>query len=169
MAGTHTVLPGTGRPVPAGAHRVRNVDPNAHIEVTLTLKAPALPPADKLPPTMTPADFVQEYGAPQSSIQRVEETLRSYGLHVEGVGATGRSLRASGSAEAMEAAFQAGVGIYQSATQGEFRGREGSVRVPAEIADLVESVVGLDQRRVAQRKATAHASVAAVPLGPADL
>ncbi len=179
MAGTHTVLPGTGRPVPSGAHKVRNVDPDAQIEVTLTLKAPALPPSDKLPATMSLAGFVRQYGAPQSSIQKVEDTLRQYGLHVEGVSPTGRSLRASGSAAQMEVAFQAGVAIYQSKSQGEFRGREGSVQVPNEIADLVESVVGLDQRRVAQRKATiahpgaeigvAHARAIGGPLGPADL
>jgi kumamolisin len=70
----------------------------------------------------------------------------------------------------MQSAFQAGVGIYQSAAQGEFRGREGSVSVPSEIAPYVEAVVGLDQRRVAQRKVSnaAHAPAMA-PLTPSDL
>ncbi len=169
MPETHGVLPGTRRPVPAGARRVRDIDPNAHIEVTVTLKAPALPLPETSAVALTPAELARQYGAPLDNIRKVEETLRSYGLHIEGVGPTRRTLRVSGTASAMEAAFKAGVAVYQSAAQGEFRGREGSVSIPAEIADLVESVVGLDQRKVAQRKAGAHGPSAATPLGPADL
>jgi kumamolisin len=58
--------------------------------------------------------------------------------------------------------------IHHSVEQGEYHGREGSVSVPAGIAGLVDSVVGLDQRRVAHRKATAPAASAA-PFGPADI
>jgi kumamolisin len=169
MPETHGVLPGTRRPVPAGARRVRDIDPNAHIEVTVTLKAPALPMPETSAEALTPAELARQYGAPLDNIRKVEETLRSYGLHIEGVGPTRRTLRVSGTASAMEAAFKAGVGIYQSAAQGEFRGREGSVSIPAEIADMVESVVGLDQRKVAQRKAGAQGHSAATPLGPSDL
>jgi kumamolisin len=168
MPETHGVLPGTRRPVPVGARRVRDIDPNAHIEVTVTLKAPPLPLPGETG-TLTPAELARQYGAPLDDIRKVEQTLRSYGLHIEGVGPTRRTLRVSGTASAMEAAFKAGVAIYQSAAQGEFRGREGSVSIPAEIAGLVESVVGLDQRKVAQRKAGAHGHSAATPLGPADL
>jgi kumamolisin len=170
MPETHGVLPGTRRPVPAGARRVRDIDPNAHIEVTVTLKAPALPmPGETQAEALTPAELARQYGAPLDNIRKVEETLRSYGLHIEGVGPTRRTLRVSGTASAMEAAFKAGVAIYQSAAQGEFRGREGSVSIPAEISDMVESVVGLDQRKVAQRKAGAQGHSAATPLGPSDL
>jgi kumamolisin len=89
---------------------------------------------------------------------------------VEGLAPTGRSLRVSGTAAAMEAAFKAGVAIYHSAAQGNFRGREGSLVVPTEIAGLVTGVFGLDQRRVAHRKAASSASTfAAKPLTPAEL
>lgn len=168
MPETHGILPGTRRPVPVGARRVRDIDPNAHIEVTVTLKAPPLPLPGETG-TLTPAELARQYGAPLDDIRKVEQTLRTYGLHIEGVGPTRRTLRVSGTASAMEAAFKAGVAIYQSAPQGEFRGREGSVSIPAEIAGLVESVVGLDQRKVAQRKAGARGLSAATPLGPGDL
>jgi kumamolisin len=85
-------------------------------------------------------------------------SLRSYGLHIEGLNPTGRSLRVSGTAGAMEATFKAGMAIYHSAAQGEFRAREGEVSAPAEIAGLVEAVVGLDQRNVAKRKTSPHSS-----------
>lgn len=170
MAANHAILPGTRRSLVAGARRVRDVDPNAHIEVTINLKAPDLPPIDKMPAhSLSVEELAREYGAPQNNIQKVEDTLRSYGLRIEGVGSTHRSLRVSGTAAAMESAFKPGMSIFESATQGEFRGRSGSeLSVPAEIAGLIKSVVGLDQRRVAKRNTAAHAHVAA-PLGPADL
>jgi kumamolisin len=148
---------------------VRDVDPNSHIEVTVNLRAPALPPTENMPEKPLKLDqFVKEYGASDDTIRKVEETLRSHGLHIEGVGPTHRSLRVSGSAAAMESAFQGGVGIYASAAQGEFRAREGSLNIPSELDGFVESVVGLDQRRVAERSAAA-AAPALAPLTPADI
>jgi kumamolisin len=169
MPETHTVLAGTHRPMSAAATRVRDIDPDTHVEVTVNLKGPDLPPAGKMPAqALSIEELARSYGAPSENIRRVEHTLRAFGLRVDGVGPTARSLRVSGTAAAMEAAFQTAVAIHHSAAQGEYRGREGSVSVPAEIAGLVDSVVGLDQRRVAHRKATA-AAVSASPLGPADL
>jgi len=171
MTETHTVLTGTRRPLATGARRVRDVDPNAHVEVTITLKAPKLPPPDKMPAkALSPAEFVREYGADPENIRKVEASLRSYGLHMEGVGPTARSLRVSGTAASMESAFHAGMGVYHSAAQGEFRDREGTVSAPAEIADLVETVIGLGQRRVAKRKtAKAAPALATSPLTPAEI
>src|SRR5271169_1418336 len=112
MTDTHTVLGGTRRPPATAARRVRDVDPNAHVEVTITLKAPQLPPPDKMPAkALTLAEFARRYGADPENIRKVEDSLRSYGLHIEGIGTTGRSLRVSGTAAAMESAFHAEMGI----------------------------------------------------------
>lgn len=179
MNESHTILSGTRRALPKGARRIRDVNPNAHIEVTIVLKAPALPPSNEIPTkALTPEEFAKQYGASPDTIAKVEACLRSYGLQIEGVGPTDRSLRVSGTAAAMEAAFHAGMGIYENAAQGEFRAREGSLSAPSEIADLVESVIGLDQRQVAKRKATKTAArvtpnptatLATSPLTPADI
>jgi kumamolisin len=174
MSKTHTVLEGSQRPQPAGAVRVRDIDPNAHVEVTIVLKAPELPPPDEVPAkALSPAELRQKYGADPKTIRKVEDKLGSYGLHSEGVGTTGRSLRVSGTAADMELAFHAGMGIYHSAAQGDFRAREGSVSVPSQIADLVEAVLGLDQRRAVKRHAPKPAAtVGTQPLPafrPADI
>ncbi len=169
MTETHTRLAGTRRPLASGAHRVRDIDPNSHIEVTVNLKAPELPSTANMPAKPLKLDeFVEEYGAPDDTIRKVEGSLRSYGLHIEGVGPTHRSLRVSGTAAAMESAFQGGMGIYDSAAQGEFRAREGSLNIPVELDGFIESVVGLDQRRVAERSAAA-AAVALAPVTPAEI
>jgi kumamolisin len=174
MSKTRTVLQGSQRPKPAGALRVRDVDPNAHVEITVALKAPPLPAPDELPAkALSPDELRQQYGADPETIRKVEDKLRSYGLHIDGVGSTGRSLRVSGTAADMELAFQAGMGIYHSKAQGDFRAREGSVSIPADIADLVEAVLGLDQRRAARRHATKPAATVAAnpppPFRPADI
>lgn len=171
MTDSHVELPGSRRPLAHRARRVRDLDPHAHVEVTLTLKAPPLPPTARLPKkALSAAELAQHYGASAHDIRKIEDVLRGFGLHVEGVGSSGRSMRVSGTAHAIEAAFKADLGVYHSADQGEFRGREGAVSVPAEISGLVHSVLGLDQRRMAHRAAAKPAAAAATaPLRPADL
>ena len=170
MTDLHVELPGSRRPMAHGARRLRELDPHTHVEVTLMLNAPPLPATDKLPAeALSAAELAQHYGAPAHNIRKVEDVLRSYGLRVEGVGTSGRSMRVSGTAHAIEAAFKSGVAIYHNAEQGEFRGRDGAVSVPAEISGLVHSILGLDQRQMARRAAAKPSAAASAPLRPADL
>jgi len=171
MAETHVELRGSRRPLASNARRVRDIDPHAYVEVTVMLKSPRLPSTDEMPKqTLSPEQFAREYGASANDIRTVEDTLRSFGLRVEAVAPSRRSLRVSGTAAAMEAAFKAGLAIYRSADQGEFRGREGAISIPAGIDGLVTGVLGLDQRRMARRKAARRSSgQTAVPMTPADL
>ena len=60
--------------------------------------------------------------------------------------------RASGCVAQVEAAFQPGLARYRNAEQGEFRGREGVLHIPAELDGLITGVFGLDERRVARRR-----------------
>jgi kumamolisin len=171
MTNSHVELPGSRRPLAHGARRVREIDPHTHVEVTLMLNAPPLPGTDEMPDKpLTVAELTHRFGASPHDIRKVEDTLRSYGLHVEGLGSSGRSMRVSGTAHAIETAFKSSLAIYHSADQGEFRGREGAVCVPAEISDLVHSVLGLDQRRMAHRAAAKPKAASAIaPLRPADV
>jgi kumamolisin len=170
MTDSHVELPGSRRPLAHGARKVRELDPHTHVELTLMLKAQPLPATDKLPEKpLSAAELAHQYGASAHDIRKVEDVLRSYGLRIEAVGTSGRSLRVSGTAHAIEAAFKADLAIYHSTEQGEFRGREGAVSVPAEISGLVHSVLGLDQRRMARRGAATPTVAAAAPLRPSDL
>jgi len=170
---THIELKGSRRPMKSGARRLRDVDPNMQIEVTVALKAPALPKSEAVPgQALTPKEFTDRYGAAPADIQAVERGLRSFGLTVQEVAPNRRYLRMSGTAAAIEAAFQPGMAIYHSADQGQFRGRAGTVKVPAELDGLITGVFGLDQRQVARRKAASAASATSAttaPLTPSDL
>ncbi len=64
-----------------------------------------------------------------------------------------RSMRVSGSAADMERAFKPNLGIYRDPKQGEFRGREAALQIPARLDGILKGVHGLDDRRVARRRA----------------
>jgi kumamolisin len=60
------------------------------------------------------------------------------------------------------------LGTYQSPAQGHFRGREGSITVPAALDGIITGIFGLDDRRVARRK-PAPAQTGSAALTPASL
>ncbi|MBI3768787.1 MAG: S8/S53 family peptidase [Deltaproteobacteria bacterium] len=149
------------------------------MEITVSLRGPALPDADDLPgPALSVKEYATKYGAAQADADKVKQALEGYGLKVEEVSLPTCSMRVSGTVAAMEKAFQPHLGIYRNAKQGEYRGREKDVKLPAELDDIVTGVFGLDQRQVARRKsqalnvapaAQAAAAHSLVPLTPADL
>jgi kumamolisin len=147
----HVVLADSSRPRKPAATRIGDVDPAARMEVTLTLRGPQLPELDTHEPAISRADFESRYGADPDDLVKVEKTLERFGLKVEGVTRAARSVRVSGTATQMEDAFRAGLGVYRDEDQGEFRGREKDVQVPAELDGVVTGVFGLDERRVARR------------------
>jgi kumamolisin len=167
-------LAGSGRPRKRAAERIGDVDPGASVAVTLTLRGPELPELDAGGPPLSRAELESAYGADPKDIALVSDTLEGLGLTVEATSQVGRSVRARGTAAQMEQAFSAGLGMYRSAEGHEFRGREESLRVPAQLDGIVTGVFGLDQRRVAHRGIGGLAdaqgeAVRAAPLGPADL
>ena len=180
MSAPHVVLTGSKRPAKSGARRISDSDPNSQMEVTLSLRAPSLPGANNMPPaTLTREQFAAQYGASADDAQKVSEALGKCGLKVEEISLPGRSMRVSGPVSAMEEAFQTRLGVYRSADQGDYRGREGSIEIPTELAGIVTGVFGLDERRVARRKSTRAASAPVatpaaaaaptlMPMGPAD-
>jgi kumamolisin len=171
---THVVLPGSKRGKDPSAIRVGKVDPKEKIVVTIDLAGPKLPTADEfVGQTLTPKEVAEKFGAKEGDAKKVAKALKKFGLKVDEISLETRSMRVSGTAAAMEAAFKPGLVMMRSPTQGEYRGRQGTLSIPAELEGIVKGVHGLDQRRMARRKAGAEASPTPVmklpPLGPADL
>jgi kumamolisin len=170
MPEAYVAVAGSRRPAKSDAVRVRDVAPDTEIEVTLTLRGRDLPAPDHV---LSRDELTRDYGASDADVEQVTRTLEGKGLTVEESSPATRSLRVKGSAAQIEATFRPSLGIYHSPEQGEFRGREGRVQVPAEIGDIVTGVFGLDERRVARRAAGAPAVAAPAAvregLGPAEL
>jgi kumamolisin len=99
--------------------------------------------------------------------------LKRYGITIDAISLATRSIRATATAKVVEAAFEANMFMVRSPKQeGEYRGRQGPLKIPSEIKGLVKGVFGIDERRMARRKSkAAHALDAPTlsPLSPADL
>jgi kumamolisin len=148
-------LPGSHRPLASGAQRVGAPNPDEEVEVTVTLRGPQLPAADDI--TAAPLDaaaYAASYGASADDAAKVEQALEGFGLQVYDVSLPTRSLRARGTVQQMNSAFDVTLGTYESPSQGVFRGRVGAVTVPAALDGIITGVFGLDDRRVARRAAT---------------
>jgi kumamolisin len=176
MPDSHVILPGSRRPPPSDAVRLRDADSTSSVDVTVTLKGPDLPPMSAMPQkALSRAEVEKLYGVPAETVLKVERTLGQFGLKVRSVKQGGRSLRMRGSVSAVQEAFHPNLGIYEVPGQGQVRAREGELSIPAELDGLVTGVYGIDQRRVALRHLTNRTAKPALralqvdPMTPAQL
>ena len=170
----YVVLPGSKRGKNPNATKCGEVDPKQRISVTIGLSGPKLPGADEyIGKTMTPEELASQYGAKPEDADKVAKSLGKFGIDVDKVSLVTRSMKVSGTAAQMEAAFKPGLVMMRSVDQGEYRGRQGSIEVPADLKGVVTGVFGLDERRMARRKAAVAAQAASTaalsPLTPTDL
>lgn len=96
---------------------------------------------------MTRSQYRQAHGADPSAVKLVKDFAKEFGLTVEKntPKPERRTLYLSGSRSAMEKAF--GVKLGSESHDGTtYRVREGGIQLPAELADVVVAVLGLDDR-----------------------
>jgi kumamolisin len=124
---------------------------------------------------MSREELERSYASSGEDMDAVAAALRGYGLEELARTPSARSMRMTGSAAQMDAAFGANLGVYRRTNGTQFRGREGDLRIPKDLDGIVTGVFGLDQRRVARRvpgippyQGTA-AAVAEGALTPTDL
>jgi kumamolisin len=161
------IVPGSDRSQLPG-RVLGNADPNEQATVTLFLrsKASSVPPAGAL----SRAALAEGYGAGEADLQKVAAFAQAHGLTVVESSAARRSVLLRGSVAQMNAAF--GVNLKRCEAGGErYRGREGSVSVPADLEGVVEAVLGLDNRPQADARVriAAHATASFTPVQVAKL
>jgi kumamolisin len=79
----------------------------------------------------------------------VKEFASAHGLTVSATEPVKRLIKLSGSAAQFQAAFQTTLSHYQDGNV-QFRGRSGCLQLPTELHEIVESVLGMDNRPQAQ-------------------
>jgi len=171
-------LAGSERAPMEGAQEIGPANPNEMVDVTIRLRSRAgkkpIVNADEFKkPTakrtiLSRKEFEQQHGADAASIARVESFARQHKLTVKETSPARRTVILSGTVTAMNDAFGVELKEYDHPT-GKYRGRTGSIHLPAELHDVVEGVFGLDNRPQAKphfrrRRERAGARAAAISL-----
>jgi kumamolisin len=162
--GYHALHGSERRPAP-GTKLIGPADPNESFAVTIVLRRrPDGPPvprdyelhaARKLGPPMGQDEFAAKYGAAPEDVEKVSQFVKAHGMAVVETHLARRTAVASGTVAQMGKAFAVELGAYEYATpprRGEatYRGRDGWIAVPKELAEIVLGVFGLDNRAVGQ-------------------
>ena len=141
---------GSERHAPEGARALGPAPRNEYVEVSVYLRprllerlADAAVPQNEARPSRE--DYASIRGADPDAISKVAAFAQDHGLAVLKSDAARRVVVLAGQASNMEAAFDVKLQHFEQGGQ-IFRGRQGAVRVPADIAELIEAVVGLDER-----------------------
>lgn len=156
---THVALAGSTRAMRPGAKVLGVADPDEWIEVTIKVRRKeALPepgPVKGVPGAagkpLSMKELGERYGADPADLEKVRTVLTGLGVRILKEDALTCSVRAGARAEVMETVFQVRLFHYAHA-EGNYRGRKGDLRVPAELKDIIVAVLGLDNRKMVKRR-----------------
>ena len=151
-------LAGSHREMVAGASSPRPVDNHEMVQATVVLRRRAraqMPAAEEfafrqsnVASYHTRDEFAVLHGADPVDIASIEAFAHDNGLTVSERSAARRSVMLKGTAENMQKAFGTALAHYDTPAGG-YRGRTGSVPIPANLEGVITAVLGLDNRPVA--------------------
>ncbi len=152
-------IPGSERKAVRGASLIHNSHPDQTIEVSIRLRSKSEAKREELKSAlakpgfkhMSRSEFADAYGADVADLDQIRKFAQEFGLTVResGTELARRTVMVSGTVRNLQKAFQVELKEYRHA-RGNFRGRVGAVSVPAEYADLIIGVFGLDSRPQAE-------------------
>jgi kumamolisin len=148
-------LAGSERAPMEGAQEIGPANPNETVDVTIRLRSRAgkkpivsadtyTKPIEKRT-ILSRKEFEKRHGADPESIALVEKFAHQHKLTVKEKSPGRRTVILSGNVTAVNEAFGVELKEYDHPT-GKYRGRTGSIHLPAELQDVVEGVFGLDNR-----------------------
>ncbi len=168
----------------AGARMIGPADAKELITVSIRVRrrpdAPALPDPSELAATprgekqyLSREDFAAHFGAAQEDLDKISAFAREQGLEVVESSVPRRTVVLRGSTAQVSKAFAVDLNMYQTPEE-TYRGREGEVHAPEDLAGIIEGVFGLDNRQMARplhrrtdiRSADLPPTQATVPLTP---
>ena len=161
MAQDRISIFGSERDAPPGT-RVGDADPGEIVQVSVYLKPPSPTGAPPVPGGFRSredlrADREATLGEPMA---RVQAFAGEHGLRIVERDPARRLIRLEGTSGALQQAF--GAELHRYERQGRtFRARTGALSAPADVAAVVEAVLGLDQRPIATAKSVRLAGPAA--------
>jgi kumamolisin len=149
-------LKGSERSAPPGAQIVAPADPNEHMEVSVLIRRRALPAmrsrvaslarGDQSGGFLSRAQFAQTHGAAPADFAAVRKFANQHGLGVRLEHAGRRTIILTGTVAQFSAAFAVRLQKMRHESGLIYRGRTGTILLPSELGDIVEAVLGLDNR-----------------------
>ncbi|MFL6354213.1 MAG: protease pro-enzyme activation domain-containing protein [Bryobacteraceae bacterium] len=147
-------LPGSEKEPLPGSQPVGTIQKDEPVRVTVVLRrntADPVPRGKGVRKYLSQEQFAARHGAKAGDIELVEKFAHTFHLTVVESSPRKRRVVLIGTAESMSKAFGAELGYYKiEATNHIFRGRSGSLSIPAELEGAVIAVLGLDTRPVAK-------------------
>lgn len=151
-------IPGSEKRAMHGARSLGPARADERLEVTVRVRRRAPLTADAVDGMRKPSaraylthdQLEASHGADPGDLKKVEDFARNAGLAVVESSAARRSVILSGNVAAFSKAFGVKLEQYEHPARGTFRGRTGSITVPAELSKIVEGVFGLDNRPFAR-------------------
>ncbi len=159
-------IPGSQKQPLKDAYVVAPAPSDERLEVTVRVrpKNPLPKAADMLKFSGSPLEqltheqYEERYGADAKDLALVRKFAKEHNLSVVRESAARRSVILAGTVVDFNQAFGVNLQTY-AYPQGTYRGRTGPVKIPAELATVIEGVFGLDNRPVAKRHSSlAHAA-----------
>jgi kumamolisin len=94
---------------------------------------------------LSPGEYKELRGANPADLDRVEQFAQIHNLTIVHRDDAARTVVLNGALGSLLNAFPAQVAMYHHAN-GTYRGRTGDIQIPAELADVVTTVLGYDNR-----------------------
>ena len=150
-----TVLAGSENVQRPGLEQTATPVPDGPIQISVVLKRKRDLPVSAMESGpgrfFSHSELQAAHGANASDIEKVEDFAHEAGLTVVEKDALKRRVILSGTAKQLEEAFGANLVQYRALGTGhEYRGRTGTLSVPAELKDSVTAILGFDARPVAK-------------------
>ena len=176
-------LKGSTRTALQGGRDVGPADPNEQIEVSVLLRRGSNPgqfqtlaQMSSRPPRerkyLSREEFARLHGASEQDLEKVRAFAKAHGLTVTDENRASRTVKLRGTVQAFNTAFGTELRRYEHPS-GMYRCRTGNLTVPADLENIVESVLGLDNRpqakphfRLRQRRPGVQAKAASVSYSP---
>ena len=156
---THTVQPGSERAVLPGAKAIGRTNPNATMEVSVKVRRmKGLSVTGRPTTALTREQVANTYGASQTDVDKVIETLGKFGLKPvnEKVATQTRTVRLRwAQLLRWRRHFKSNSSTMHMRLES-YRGRTGFLSIPSSLKDIVVGVFGLDNRRVAEPSQMVH-------------
>jgi kumamolisin len=151
--GTHALLAGSTRAMRPGAKVLGVADPDEWIEVTIKVRRKkALPEMGKaVSKPLSIQELETQFGAAAADMEKVRTVLTGLGAKVLKEDAVSCSIRAGARSAVWESVFQVKL-FHYAHSEGNYRGRKGDLRVPAELQEIIVGVFGLDNRKMVKRR-----------------